>query len=167
LLVCLQIKLPGKGILVIITDLDHIDRQIAMTSILQKVLSFLRRPDIQYLDDGKIEIDGDCVFAIVQRYETIKMETPRFEHHRKYLDIQFILSGEEIIGWTPVDRMIITEPYDAGRDVCFGTVALGKWSPMYLQSGQLAMLWPEDGHAPKLSAGVPTPVMKIVVKVAL
>jgi biofilm protein TabA len=151
----------------IITDLDHIDRQIAMTPVLQKALSFLRRPDIRHLEDGKIEIDGNCVFAIVQRYETIKMETPKFEHHLKYLDIQFILSGEEIIGWIPVERMLITEPYDADRDLCVGTVGAGKWSPMYLQSGQLAVLWPEDGHAPKLLAGVPALVMKIVVKVAL
>ena len=62
---------------------------------------------------------------------------------------------------------LITEPYDADRDLCFGTVGAGKWSPMHLQSGQLAVLWPEDGHAPKLSAGIPALVMKIVVKVAL
>lgn len=62
---------------------------------------------------------------------------------------------------------LITEPYDADRDLCFGTVGTGKWSPMHLQSGQLAVLWPEDGHAPKLSAGIPALVMKIVVKVAL
>ncbi|HUI46412.1 MAG TPA: YhcH/YjgK/YiaL family protein [Nitrospirota bacterium] len=151
----------------VVTEIRHIDRQITMTADMQKALSFLRRQDIQGLAEGKIEIDGDRVFAMVQRYETIRTEVPKFECHRKYLDLQFILSGEEIIGWTPVERMTITEPYDAGRDICFGTVAAGKWSPMHLQSGQVAVLWPEDGHAPKLSAGVPASVMKIVVKVAL
>ncbi len=151
----------------IITDIDHINRQIAMTPILIKALSFMRRPDIQNLDDGKIEIDGARAFAIVQRYETVKTGAPKFEHHRKYLDIQLILSGDEIIGWAPVERMIITEPYDAGRDICFGTVEPGKWSPVHLHAGQLAVLWPEDGHAPRISAGDSASVMKIVVKVAV
>ncbi len=151
----------------IITDIDHINRQIAMAPILKKALSFLGRPDIQNLDDGKIEIDGARAFAIVQRYETIKTGAPKFEYHRKYLDIQIILSGDEIIGWAPVERMKITEPYDSGRDICFGTVELGKWSPVRLQAGQLAVLWPEDGHAPRISAGDPALVMKIVLKVAV
>jgi beta-galactosidase beta subunit len=46
-------------------------------------------------------------------------------------------------------------------------VQAGKWTPVFLQSGQLAVLWPEDGHAPKLAADAPSTVMKIVVKVAV
>jgi YhcH/YjgK/YiaL family protein len=63
--------------------------------------------------------------------------------------------------------MTITEAYDAEKDFCFGTVPAGKWTPVSLQSGQLAVLWPEDGHAPKLAADAPSAVMKIVVKVAV
>jgi YhcH/YjgK/YiaL family protein len=63
--------------------------------------------------------------------------------------------------------MSITESYDADKDICFGMVAKGKWTPLLLQAGQLAVLWPEDGHAPKLAAGASSSVMKIVVKVAL
>lgn len=151
----------------IVTDLKYLDRHVSMTPALQKAIDFLRRRDIQKLSDGKVEIDGDRVFAIIQRYETVATDAPKFEYHRKYIDVQFIASGEEVIGWAPVERMTITEAYDGDKDICFGTAAQGKWTPLYLQAGQLVVLYPEDCHAPKLAATAPSPVMKIVVKVAL
>jgi biofilm protein TabA len=151
----------------IVTDLGHIDRQIPMTLDMRNALTFLRQPGIHNLEEGKIEIDGNKVFAIVQRYETMKMGTPKFECHRKYLDVQFIVSGEEVIGWAPAEKMAITEPYDADKDVCFGRVAEGKWTPLRLHAGEVTVFWPEDSHMPKVAAGTPAMVMKIVVKVAV
>jgi len=151
----------------VVSDLDHPDHQIAGTSGLRKAFAFLRSPDTHCLPDGRVEIEGDRVFALVQRYETMMTDAPKFECHRKYIDVQFIVSGEEVIGWAPLERMTITEAYDAEKDICFGTVAKGRWTPLYLLAGQLAVLWPEDGHAPKLASGASSLVMKIVVKVAV
>lgn len=151
----------------IITDLNHIDRQIGMSPELRKAFDFLRRRDILDLPDGRVELDGDRVYAIVQRYETVSAELPKFEYHRKYIDVQYIAAGEEVIGWALVERMTVTESYDGDKDICFGTVKRGTWTPAHLQAGQLMVLWPEDAHAPKLAAGPLAPVMKIVVKVAV
>jgi YhcH/YjgK/YiaL family protein len=151
----------------IVSDLEHIDAQAEMTRSLTKAVEFLRLHDIQNLPDGKVEIDGDRVFALVQHYETIMTDTPSFEYHRKYIDLQYIISGAEVIGWAPVERMTITQAYDEEKDVCFGSVEKGKRTPLYLQAGQVAVLYPEDGHAPKLAAGASSRVMKIVVKVAV
>ena len=78
-----------------------------------------------------------------------------------------MVTGEEILGWVPRGRMKITEAYDADKDICFGVAATGTMTPVNLQAGQLAVLYPEDGHAPRMAAGVPSTVMKIVVKVAV
>lgn len=150
----------------IVTYIKHIDRQLSMTVALKKAIDFLRRQDIHNLADGRVDIDGQDVFALVQRYETVKTDTPKFEYHRQYIDIQYIVSGKEVIGWAPVERMTITETYDMEKDICFGTVPKEEITPVYLQAGQLAVLYPEDGHAPKLAAGKPSHVVKIVVKVA-
>jgi len=107
------------------------------------------------------------VFALVQRYETMRAEVPTFEYHRKYIDVQFIASGEEVIGWATAESMKITEAYDEKKDICFGTVKQEMRTLVHLRAGQLMVLWPEDAHAPKLAAGEPSPVMKIVVKVAV
>ncbi|HEY6012064.1 MAG TPA: YhcH/YjgK/YiaL family protein [Nitrospirota bacterium] len=151
----------------IVADLDQLEHQALMTPELRAALSFLREPASLELPDGTEEIEGSRVFAIVQRYDTVTPDAPKFEFHRSYVDVQFIASGEEIIGWAPVERMNITEPYDADRDICFGAVPAGAWAPVLLRSGQAAILYPEDAHAPRLAVGSPSPVMKIVVKVAV
>lgn len=151
----------------IVTDLDHIDRQVLMTSSLRKAVDFLRGNDLHGLPDGRTDIDGDRAFALVQRYETARADAPKFEYHRRYIDVQFIATGEEIIGWAPSETMEITESYDGKKDICFGTVKNERWTPVRLQAGQLMILRPEDAHAPKLAAGRPSSVMKIVIKVAV
>ncbi len=151
----------------LVTDIKHIEHKLSMTAALWKAIEFLRRLDIRNLADGRVDIDGQHVFALIQRYETVMTDIPKFEYHRKYMDVQYIVSGEEIIGWAPAGRMVVTEAYDIERDICFGIVSTGEITPVYLQAGQLAVLYPEDGHAPKLAAGTPSTVIKIVVKVAV
>ena len=143
------------------------DHQVPQTPSLRKALDFLRRPDIASLPDGRTDIDGDRVFALVQRYETAAADAPKFECHRKYIDVQFIASGREVIGWAPAGAMSVAEAYDADKDICFGTVAAGTWTPVGLEAGQVMVLWPEDAHAPKGAAGRPSPVMKVVIKAAV
>ena len=62
--------------------------------------------------------------------------------------------------------MTVIEAYDIEKDACFGTVPKEEITPVYLQAGQLAVFYAEDGHAPKLAAGKPSRVVKVVVKVA-
>jgi YhcH/YjgK/YiaL family protein len=152
---------------VIVTDLAHMGYQVPQTPSLRKALDFLGRSGVADLPDGRVDIDGDRVFALVQRYETARTEAPMFEHHRKYIDVQFMAKGEEVIGWAITETMKITEAYDEKKDICFGTVKKGKWTPVLLQAGQAAVLWPEDAHAPKLAADDPAQVVKIVIKVAV
>lgn len=151
----------------IVTDLAHIEHQAPITPSLRKAFDFLRGRDLHQLPDGRTDIDGDRIFALVQRYETERTDSPKFECHRTYIDVQFIAAGEEVIGWAPAALMNVSEVYDPNRDICFGTVSPGAWTPVHLQAGQLAVLWPEDAHAPKGASGPPSQVMKIVVKVAV
>jgi biofilm protein TabA len=151
----------------IVSDLKQMERQLPMSSPLKKAIDFLSRSDVQNLPDGRVEIDGQRVFALVQRYETIATDAPRFEYHRKFIDVQFIVTGTEIIGWVPTERMRVTEPYDADKDIAFGTVQQTQWTPVLLQAGQAAVFYPEDGHAPKLAAGTSSKVAKIVIKIAV
>jgi YhcH/YjgK/YiaL family protein len=132
-----------------------------------RALAFLRRPGAAGLPDGRYELDGDKVFAMVQRYATAAQAEPRFEAHRKYIDVQFVAGGAEVIGWAPLGRLLVNEPYDGGKDVCFGAVPAGSWTPLLLRAGELAVLRPEDAHAPRLAAGTPGAVVKIVVKIAV
>ncbi|MBF0558290.1 MAG: YhcH/YjgK/YiaL family protein [Nitrospirae bacterium] len=153
--------------MMVVTDLNHVEQQVLMTPGLKKAFDFLRRMDVQRLTEGKVGIDGENVFAIVQRYETISSDIVKFECHKKYIDVQYVVSGEEIIGWAPAEQMTIKGNYDPDKDICFGTVARELMTPVYLAAGQLAALFPEDGHAPRLAAHAPSSVLKIVIKVSV
>ena len=101
----------------------------------------------------------------MQRYETAPAAEPRFEAHRAYIDVQYLAAGSEVIGWAPLGAVQVSEPYDGAKDVCFGRAAA--WTPLRLGPGELAVLYPEDAHAPRLAAGGPAPVLKVVIKVSL
>ncbi len=149
----------------IVTRLEHSDRQAPGTEGLSRAFAFLRRPGLKDLPDGKHPVDGERVFALVQRYETAAAGEPLFEAHRDYIDVQYVAAGSEVIGWAPLDLVGISAPYDAQKDACFGKAPA--WTPVRLEAGELAVFYPEDAHAPRLAAGSPGPVTKIVVKVSL
>ena len=151
----------------IVTDLEHIEHQLPPGPAFRMAVEFLRRTDLLELPDGNVPLDGKNVFAILQRYRTAHADAPKFEYHRKYLDVQYVLSGEESIGWAPAVQMTPSFDYDEQQDICFGLMEPGRWSSVRLQAGQLAVLWPEDAHAPRLAAGKPVLVRKIVVKIAV
>jgi YhcH/YjgK/YiaL family protein len=151
----------------IVTDLKDFEHQAPMTPQFRQAVEFLRRTDLLELPDGNVPLDGTRVFAILQRYRTARHDAPQFEYHRKYIDLQYVLSGEEVIGWAPAAGMTPSFAYDEQQDICFGLMEPGKWSPVRVLAGQVAVLWPEDGHAPRLAAEAPLLVRKIVVKVAV
>lgn len=151
----------------IVSDLSHIGHQVLFTPEMKEGIDFLCRTDLNGLDEGRVEVNGQRIFAIVQRYSTRISEEPKFEYHQRYIDIQYIVSGREVIGWAPADLIETTGTYDMEKDICFGTVKKEDWFPVPLRQGQLMVLYPEDGHAPGLAAATPSSVMKIVVKVRM
>lgn len=159
----------------IVSDLKHIWRQVVGNPLLEKALEFLQGTVGRTLDDGRITVDGDRVYALVQSYETSPAPAggPLLEAHRKYIDIQYIAEGVEAIGCAPTELLNVSAAYDPAKDVEFGTVPRASLTLVRLAAGQLALLWPEDAHAPKLAAAAgdapaqPAQVKKIVVKVAV
>lgn len=114
---------------------------------------------------GRHDIDGDAAFALVQRYRTRPVAETRFESHRRYIDIQYLVSGQEVIHWAALaDLATATQPYDAVTDVAFYPWPADPM-PVRLQAGQFAILFPDDAHAPCCAWGDPAEVLKVVVKV--
>lgn len=114
---------------------------------------------------GRHEIDGDEVFAFVQQHSTKRLGDRQIEAHRKYIDIQYILRGREIVYWAPLPLLTnIAMPFDPESDAAlFGVIP--EVVPLQLRAGQFAILFPEDGHAPSCSWDQPAEVLKAVVKV--
>jgi len=152
----------------VVTDLEHMAEQIVMTPGMKKALDFIKKAQGQDLPDGRTDVDGDKVYVMVQSYDTIVPgNQPKLEAHKKYIDVQYVVKGEEVVGWALAYRLHETMAYDAAKDVWLGTMPAKDMTPVRLSAGQAAILWPTDAHAPRLAAGVPSFVKKLVVKVAV
>ncbi len=144
--------------------LDNAARYEPLHPDLAAAFAFLRQPGLATLATGRHTIAGDRVYAIVQDYDTKPLTEGFLEIHQRYLDVQFVVSGEELIGWAPLANQTEQTAYDSSRDIAF---LHGAAEPIRVQQGQFAIFFPHDAHMPCRTAGTPTRVRKIVVKVAM
>ena len=150
----------------LVASLEFLSRQVNQTPAMQQALAWLEANHARLDLPERVEIDGKNIYALVQVYETIPAEAEvRCEAHRLYLDIQYIASGEEMMGWAPLDNLRAVTAYNAEKDVLHGSVPLAELTPVQVRAGHAAVFYPEDAHAPKLAVSSPTGVRKIVVKV--
>ena len=133
---------------------------------LKPAFEFLEGQTEVCLGSGRIEIDGDRLFAVVQAYAPGPVSEGRFETHRRYADIQFVVKGREMIGSAPAGELEVETPYDPDKDVEFYTLPEA-FSQLALSDGSFAVLYPEDAHMPGRRLDSDEQVCKIVVKVLL
>lgn len=127
-------------------------------------LDFLKQvqPDT---DVGVYQINPR-VKAIVSEYETKTVNECGYEVHRKNIDIQYLLLGEERIACLPIERLEETKPYSEENDAAFYAADL-RAQEMIIGNGYFAIFFPQDGHMPQLCIDEPVPVKKVVVKVRI
>ncbi len=150
----------------IIAKLEDLFAQVPPAVNLEKALHALLELRAQDLPDGRVEVDGDRIYALVQSYTTLPAtDDAKYEAHRNYIDIQYIASGCEAMGWADLARMQVTKAYNAEKDVANGVCPLSVGTLVKVNAGEAAVFFPSDAHAPKLAAGDPAPLRKIVMKV--
>lgn len=141
--------------------LEHLARYEGIHPGVLKGLRFLAETDFAAETAERFELDGERLFAFTQAYETREdNDTP--EAHRKYIDIQYLIEGEELVGVAPLEEM--TEEVEAKPegDIWFYH---GPTAKLPIGKRRFLVLFPEDAHAPCIALGKPAPVKKCVVKV--
>jgi YhcH/YjgK/YiaL family protein len=143
--------------------LQNADRYRPLHSGFARGFDFLRSQDAAQLADGRHEIDGTRLFALVSRQPGRGRDDSMLEAHRKYIDIQFVVQGEDCIGWMPLsDCQQVSSPYDGDKDLVFFADRPATW--LAIPRGAFAIFYPEDAHAPLAMQG---PLHKIILKVAV
>lgn len=147
----------------ILDTLENANRYKALHPGFAEAVDFMQRPDLKDLEEGRHEINGDHVYALVIRKFGKKKEDGLIEIHRKYIDIQVVLGGTDEIGWKPTPLCTGPEKdYDPEADIQFFTDPPDAWVATH--PGQFAVFFPEDAHMPMIS---PDELHKVVIKVAL
>ena len=130
-------------------------------------LAFLGRPDLDTLKAGRHEIPGTEAFANVIDYTT-RLEGD-FEYHRKYIDVQYIVSGGEKCIVSPLtDLTVNVEDYRESEDygMMNGPAERARIQEIVLNQGMVGIYFPFDAHKPNMAVGeTPEKSRKIVVKI--
>lgn len=127
-----------------------------------EAFGFLDQPGLADLPDGKYEITGERVFAIISRTDGRTASEGQLEGHRKYADIQYVISGDESMGWRSAEGLNSSIEYDQEKDLEFFEGS--PESIIRVPPGSFAVFLPNDAHLPLIGDG---PIHKVVVKVAL
>lgn len=130
----------------------------------EAVFTYLRDTDLETLAIGEHEILGREVYAIVSEYEPKEEADCNFEAHRKYIDLQYLIRGEEKMGVTLMDKVVPIGEYDEQKDIIF-------FSPDAPAIYEVAtpdvfyLFFPENVHRPSIKNKEDSRVKKIVVKI--
>ena len=137
----------------ILDSLKNKEQYVSLHPRFKQVFDYIDTHDLAAMELGRHDVDGDNIFVMVQELELRPLEQARLELHRKYIDIQLVLRGdEEVLGWSEKKDCLKPETeFDEAKDIqlfvdtpqCFYTV----------REGQFSVLYPEDGHAPMLGKG--------------
>lgn len=149
--------------------IDHLDRASSYASLhpaFPRAFEWLAAYD-PATPDGRYEIDGPGLVAIVSRYATAPAAGRKWETHRLHGDIQFMVSGSELIGYAPRESLNIRTPYNGEKDAEFYEPPSGEGIRVPLKEGSFAVFLPQDGHQPGVMAEGPVEIHKVVIKFRL
>ncbi len=147
----------------IFDTLAHHARYLGLGPKLAAAFGFLVNTDLAALQPGRIELPGAALYVLVQEYTTKPAEQGVWEAHRRYIDVQYIFSGHERMGFAHLSTMQLGD-YVPERD--FQPLS-GNGHTIDLFPGSFVIFHPEDAHMPGLAVDSPEAVKKIVVKVGI
>ncbi len=149
----------------ILDRLEYSSLYRVMSEEIALALDFLRRTDFSTMPAERHNIDGDRVYAMVQRYRPKAPAEAKWEAHRRYIDIQYVAAGVERMGHAFLENGLkVAHEYDDEKDYILYDVA---GDLLTLRAGSFMILAPHDIHAPGLAIegpGSDAEVCKVVVK---
>jgi len=147
----------------ILDKLPNAPRYYTLHPLFQEAFRFLQEADLQNLPTGKHSIKGEELFAILSEATGITEQDAKLEVHRKYIDIQYIVSGTDHMGWKDLAQCAVpSNPYNEVRDAAFFSDKTSSWFDV--PAGSFTIFYPDDAHAAMITE---EKVRKVVLKVAV
>lgn len=142
-------------------DVPHLHK------ILVKGLEYLTKTDLAVLPKGKYEIEGKDIYVAINEYETQPREVRRAEAHVDYLDIQYIISGQEMVAYSllTANNEVLADEMAADDVIFYKTVQ--QETELVMTEGMYAIFFPWDVHRPNCILNKADNVKKAVVKIKM
>ena len=144
-------------------SIERADIYYNISDNLKHGFEWIKNNDLQNMEDGKYII-SDSLYANVQTYNT-KDEAP-YEVHRDYIDIQYMIKGEELSGVSDYKNCLTITEYDKSKDIEF--LQNNSEENLYkIRTGEFFVFFPHDAHKPALKVNKNLCVKKVIVKVKI
>ena len=145
----------------ILATLDNAEQYVDLHPAFAKAFEFLRQENLAELEAGRYELDGDNLFCSIAKDSGKTRLDAKLEAHRQYIDIQYVIAGEEEMGWRPTAECTdIETPYSEEKDILFFNDPAKTWTTV--PPGSFVIFFPEDAHAPMVGSGI---IHKVVCKI--
>jgi YhcH/YjgK/YiaL family protein len=150
----------------ILDRIENAGLYVGLNAGFAKAFEVLKDKSLNKKEDGRYAVDGDKIYYTIQRYTTKPLSEGKLEAHRKYIDIQFLLSGAELLGYSPLKGLLVAEEYNTEKDIAFFETPK-EITKVKLEPGLFCILFPHDAHLPCRQLAGPADVHKVVVKIRL
>lgn len=147
----------------ILSALSQANRYAGLHPLFLRAFDYIRDTDLYALAPGRYHLAGDDLIAIVEHVSGRSREMAKLEAHKRYIDIQLVLDGDETMGWKPLaDCYNPIGEHSIDRDILFFLDAPAAWIPV--PPDHFCIFFPEDAHAPLVGTG---PIRKVIFKIAV
>lgn len=145
-------------------DLNHrefVEQNLLSPKEWDAALAFLTQKNLKELPAGRYELTENGTYANVLEY--VPDSSVNFEAHKKYIDVQYVVSGKEFIEYVNASDLKPTIQYDEKKDVSF--YDSGNYARRLADSSTVFIFFPNDAHKPGINAGQKSAVKKVVIKI--
>lgn len=147
----------------ILSALSQSERYASLHPLFPRAFEHIRDTDFFALAPGRYNLIGEDLIVIVEQVPGKTKDMARLEAHRRYIDIQLVLEGDEQMGWKPLaDCFNPVSEHSMEKDIRFFHDAPASW--VAVPPDHFCIFFPEDAHAPLVASGQ---VRKVIFKVAV
>jgi YhcH/YjgK/YiaL family protein len=82
----------------IVDKIENADQYFGLSDTIDKALQFLKKTPFAQKKDGHYEIESNKIFYVIHTDTSKPSAEDNFEVHEKHIDIQYMLSGCEVLG---------------------------------------------------------------------
>ena len=148
----------------ILAHLNDSDRYASLHPLFKQLFDYAKAHDFTHVPAERIVLDGDRLFINVADVTLKSPEEQVLEVHRRYIDVHFPLSREEVMGWSSLSVLATESVQPFNEEDDFAVYAERAQSYLTIHPGEFAIVWPEDAHAPIIGQGA---LRKLIAKVCI
>ncbi len=124
--------------------------------------NFIKNNDLSKLEIGRYELE-DGAYVLIQSYTSKLRNVAKYESHDVKCDIQYVISGKELISMIPVEKLVEKVPYNPEKDITYYENSVEGIDHL-LCDGDFLIISPGEGHMPGVCVNEQSEVHKAVFK---